>query len=302
MTPRNIFQCMAGHAAAALSKLLGSRSAILPGILLYHRIVPPADGLPQADFNVRPEQFARQLSGLLDRGFVAWPLHKLLEARRRSRPLEKKVFVVTFDDGFGCVHDYALPVLRRLKVPATVFLSTGYLDREGPFPFDPWGKACQDRAPAETYRPLTTEQCRALLDSRLVELGSHTHTHEDFRGRPEAFGEDLRRSTAVLAERFGLKEVLFAYPFGRSWWGYAGGQLASVARESGVACGLTTDCRGVNSQTDPFLWGRFNVYDFDTPLTLAGKLTGWYGWAPRVQEWLCFKQYLRQIGGRRVPG
>ncbi len=43
---------------------------------------------------------------------------------------------VTFDDGFETVYRHAWPVLQELRIPATVFLNTAYLDSPEPFPFD----------------------------------------------------------------------------------------------------------------------------------------------------------------------
>jgi len=37
------------------------------------------------------------------------------------------VAVVTFDDGYAGVHELAFPVLRDLRIPATVFVPTGYI-------------------------------------------------------------------------------------------------------------------------------------------------------------------------------
>ena len=38
------------------------------GILMYHRVTPPVEGVPPPTWNVTPERFRRQLGGLLARG------------------------------------------------------------------------------------------------------------------------------------------------------------------------------------------------------------------------------------------
>jgi glycosyltransferase involved in cell wall biosynthesis len=51
-----------------------------------------------------------------------------------------------------------------------------------------------------------------------------------------------------------------------------------------VICGLTTDCALVDPRSDPFEWGRFNAFDWDTSTTLAAKLDGWYTWAAKLKR------------------
>ena len=39
-------------------------------------------------------------------------------------------FVITFDDGWIGFHDTTYPILSRLKIPATVYLTTGFVSSE----------------------------------------------------------------------------------------------------------------------------------------------------------------------------
>jgi peptidoglycan/xylan/chitin deacetylase (PgdA/CDA1 family) len=120
------------RAAALLTHPVVHRIARLvplrPGLVVlnYHRIAaataPPLDrGL----WSAIPEQFAAQLD-LLQRHFdviSAAELEAALAARHGRRVL------ITFDDGYRDNHDHALPALRKAGLPATFFLSTGFLDR-----------------------------------------------------------------------------------------------------------------------------------------------------------------------------
>jgi peptidoglycan/xylan/chitin deacetylase (PgdA/CDA1 family) len=265
------------RAAMPWSWLFGSQAPGMVGILLYHRITERRRGMPEPTWNVTPDRFRCQLEGLLARGFVAWPLRRVLDHGARGLPVPPRTFVLTFDDGYENVYRHAWPVLCRLGVPATVFLATAFLDRGVPFPFDDWSAAGSDQVPPDAWRPLTTDQCREMAAGGLVELGAHTHTHVDFRGRPAALAQDLSRCVGIIRERFGLSDVTFAYPFGSSDPG-----LAAVARQAGLRCGLTVEPELVDPRSDPFAWGRFGVNQADTAATVAVRLDGWYGVARRL--------------------
>jgi peptidoglycan/xylan/chitin deacetylase (PgdA/CDA1 family) len=175
-------------------------------------------------------------------------------------------------------------VLRELGVTATVFVSTAFLDGDV-FPFDAWGVRWQARAPRDAYRPLTAAECLEMRDSGLIDFGAHTHTHRNLTRDPDAFLQDLRTSIDIVHERFGVARVPFAFPWGRPHLGFVSDPLVAAARAAGAVSGLTTENRPVDPRTDPFTWGRFNVYDSDSAATIAAKVDGWYGWAPGIQEW-----------------
>jgi peptidoglycan/xylan/chitin deacetylase (PgdA/CDA1 family) len=242
---------------------------------MYHRVVEPPPGMPRPTWNVPPKLLEAQLAGLLARGWVAWPLSQVIECQQRELPIPRKTFVVTFDDGYANNCTQALPILSRLGVPATIFLATAYLDSEEPFPSDDWEAAGRGGAPSEMWRPLSTDECWQMLASGLIDIGAHTHTHADFRGRPRELLADLETNVAVLRERFGIHRPAFSLPYGTKCDGFAGSELASAARSVGVSCSLTTEATIVRPGDSPFDWARIPAEEHDSAGTLAARLGGW---------------------------
>jgi peptidoglycan/xylan/chitin deacetylase (PgdA/CDA1 family) len=247
------------------------------GILMYHRITTQLRGMSVPTWNVTPNKFEEQLSGLVASGFRAIALRDLLEAVQHDESIPHRKFIVTFDDGYENVYLEAWPILKKLQIPATIFLATSYLDSDAPFPFDDWQEAGTTHATKSAWRPLTTEQCLAMSKSGLIELGAHTHTHADFHGHPVAFEEDLRACLAVLQDRFGVVEPTFAFPFGKS-----SAELLDTAKRLGVLCALTAKPQVVRNGSDHFSWGRFEATQTDTAITLAACLDGRY---EMVRRW-----------------
>lgn len=93
-------------------------------ILIYHRVMPTRDPMRPDEPTV--EEFDVQMR-LLQRNFT--PL-SLLEAidRLAQGTLPRRAVCVTFDDGYSDNEQLALPVLKRYGIPASVFVSTGFLN------------------------------------------------------------------------------------------------------------------------------------------------------------------------------
>jgi peptidoglycan/xylan/chitin deacetylase (PgdA/CDA1 family) len=82
---------------------------------------------------VCPKHFAEHLD-VLHRGFNVISLRQLCRALAAGRPPERAV-VITFDDGYVDNLHTAKPLLQRLDLAATVFLTSGQLD-QGEFWWD----------------------------------------------------------------------------------------------------------------------------------------------------------------------
>lgn len=114
----------ASVAAALLPLLFNPLGSGRLSILIYHRVMPSRDPMRPDEPTV--EQFDVQMR-LLRRNFT--PL-SLLEAvdRLAQGTLPRRAVCVTFDDGYSDNEQLALPILKRYGIPASVFVSTGFLN------------------------------------------------------------------------------------------------------------------------------------------------------------------------------
>src|SRR5215510_103661 len=96
-------------------------SRFIPGavILLYHRVTELSSD-PQL-LCVSRQHFAEHLEILRKYGFPIALKH--VDQTRRGRP----GVILTFDDGYADNLNNAKPLLERYDVPATVFVTTGYV-------------------------------------------------------------------------------------------------------------------------------------------------------------------------------
>lgn len=141
-------------------------------ILMYHRVLAEPDPmLPDEPDAVR---FAAQMD-LLARNFNVLPLSEAVERLQKSS-LPPRAVCITFDDGYANNLTVAAPILAARKLPATVFVATGFLD--GGRMFNDTVTEAVRRAPQE-------------LDLRSIGLGSCRL--EDLAARRRAVGELLGR-------------------------------------------------------------------------------------------------------------
>ena len=120
---------MSHVARSALVRTLGA--VLSPGgangrlsILIFHRVLSGPDPFLPEEIDAR--RFTEQME-LLGSAFNVLPLGEAVE-RLAQGGLPPRAASVTFDDGYADNHDVALPILRRLGIPATFFIASGYLE------------------------------------------------------------------------------------------------------------------------------------------------------------------------------
>ncbi len=99
---------------------------------MYHRV---ADlDVDPWQLCVTPERFSEQLARL-NRLMTPLSLTELVKAHQNNAVPDRAV-VVTFDDGYANNLHWAKPLLLKHQIPATVFVTTGYLEQSREFWWD----------------------------------------------------------------------------------------------------------------------------------------------------------------------
>ena len=175
--------------------------------------------------NVEIQSFRSQLDWLQCHGQIV-SLHEAV--KRRAEPGAERLYALTFDDGYSDVYLNAFPLIEERGIPFTLYLTSGPI--ENPDGFPNW--------PGE---PLTWGHAREMIDSGLVTVGAHTHSHPDMSTLgDEAIRSEISASNTLIEERCGVVPRHFTYPWGR--WSFTADAIvrstydtATVGSGSGIS-------------------------------------------------------------------
>jgi peptidoglycan/xylan/chitin deacetylase (PgdA/CDA1 family) len=98
-------------------------------ILAYHRVAELRDTptIDSRSVSATPEGFAQQMEHLA-RYYQVVSMPEVLEAVEKRTPLPKRAVLITFDDAYADFAEIAWPILKQLRLPATMYVPTAYPD------------------------------------------------------------------------------------------------------------------------------------------------------------------------------
>lgn len=124
--------------------------------------------------------------------------------------------VVTFDDVPDNFYYNAFPILKRLDIPFTLFITTDYIDKPG---------------------FLTKNQLLELDNDPLCTIGAHTISHPMLRKVTNS-QEELQVSKSTLESLLGHEIIYMAYPYGRQT--SVSRRIMSETKNAGYCCAFGT--------------------------------------------------------------
>ena len=205
MSPKRAILSLA--AASGLAALARRASRRHLRILCYHGLwVLPGEPFGECLF-ITPEQFDARMARLRRSGV---PLLGLGEAVRRlaKGDLPPRATVVTIDDGWVSTHSHMLPILERHEVPATLYSTTWYSERDLPVVnvAVAWMLAAAGRPPTDCAQEiariegLPEEQRLAALRALGATLGldeAWLETRQFHLMRPDELADARRRGLDI---------------------------------------------------------------------------------------------------------
>lgn len=225
--------------------------------LLFHNIGPDRPKT-EPTLTISPQQFEKQIRWLKRRGYEGIRCSDWLSWLQGEQILPKRPVLLTFDDAYAGVANYALPILKRYGFTATVFVVTDQIGGTN---------AWDEKEGSSTLHCMTAEQIRQWA-AQNIEFAAHTRTHTDLRPLSAAvLANELEGSAQELASLLGTPVQSFAYPYGY----YSEPVKRSVEKVFSLA--FTCD-EGLNVLgTDPHLLRRTMVRPNDTLIDLGFYVT-----------------------------
>ena len=278
---------------------LGRRG--LPGVavLSYHSVRADDDKeaaeLPYANLHVTVSTLRSHLRSIR-KNVNPISLDQWRRALRGEGSLPRCPLLVTFDDGYRSVAKLALPLLQHYEIPAVVFACSGPMEEGTLLWYDALARqegearvesskrdagryaeesvrfAHTPSPPNDPLQPMSPPELRLLVESGLVEIGSHTVSHPILSQLDvEAQRRELLESKQKLEGWTGKAVRALAYPNGIPGVDYTEETLRLV-EEVGYDMAFTTRPTFARPDESSLERSRFVIVNEVTGVELVHRL------------------------------
>jgi peptidoglycan/xylan/chitin deacetylase (PgdA/CDA1 family) len=208
-------------------------------VICYHSV---SDDWEHA-LSVTPDAFRKQVESLARCGVPPVSAAALAAGERRG-------LHVTFDDAYKDVLG-ALPLLRELGLPTTIFVSTSFADEGRPLAVPEL--AADAEAHPELLATMSWDELREVAASG-VEIGGHTVSHPHLTRLTDAeLDRELGESKQRIEDELGRPARLLAYTYGEH-----DARVHAAVRRAGYAAAFA-QWPG-SSPRNPFALPRVSFY------------------------------------------
>ena len=209
----------------------GQDKVIVP-ILLYHCI---EENFTEDISNVAitKDTFTIHMQTLKDAGYTPISFDEYYQFVEHGKPLPQKPIMITFDDGYLSNYLVAYPILKDLGFKATIFIVASSVGKSNTADIN--------------YPHFTWGQAKEMVQSGVIEIGSHTFFHRDMRAySKDKIQTDLRLSKYLIDDNLNINCDLLAYPYG-----YYTPEIQELATKAGYKMQCIVGDVGANTLASP---------------------------------------------------
>ena len=92
-------------------------------ILQYHHVSSETPAVT----SISPEKFKAHIETIITQGYQVMPLTTIVDGLKKGGNLPDKAVAITFDDAYKNIFTHAFPILKKYRLPFTVFVATDYI-------------------------------------------------------------------------------------------------------------------------------------------------------------------------------
>lgn len=227
-------------------------------ILMYH-MISERRSERERKYACPPPRFAKHMRFLHDKGFNLITLDAVQKYLDGGVSIPPRCVSVTLDDGFRDNYENAFPILGEYSIPATIFLTTGFVGSTN--------ASMESRG--FPRREMLSWREVAEMNKAGVCFGAHTMTHPRLPEMPtEQAHNEISESKRIIEDRLACSVDFFAYPYGLFT-----DETQALVKEAGFSLACSTRSGFNNCHTDPYALHRIEVNGTDSVWQLSMKLS-----------------------------
>lgn len=185
-------------------------------IIMYHQITKKPSR--RGKYTVMYDEFKNDMIYLREKGYTTIDMTDLIEYVYGKGTLPEKPIIITFDDGFESVYEYAYPLFKELDMCGVASIVGEYTTF---FTENPDHNI--------TYSYMDWDEVKELVKGDVIEIQNHSYDlHKNNNGRKgiskkkdedaaiysTEVGEDIMKMQNVMKEKTGYMPNTLTFPFG----------------------------------------------------------------------------------------
>lgn len=238
-------------------------------VLMYHSV-------EKSDwkYSVSPPLFEQQME-YLAKNFSIVPLADVVSYAKGEKKLSGESVAITIDDGYEDTYTTVFPVIKKLKIPVTVFLTTnlGTSSKLGNLPRVNWAQVAE------------------MGKSGLVSFEVHGHTHANLAtlsANEQSLKEEVIQCADEIEKHVGKRPMTIAYASG-----HKNPKVIEFLKKNGFVAGFTINEGFISPGDDLFRLNRTQIDGTMNFTLFKMRLTG------AVELNRRFVDMIRKLYGKR---